>query len=333
MSTAKSLHDELIVIDALQHSNWDREVLEELRRGGVTAVHITMAVWEGCRETLSNIARWHRLFEDHGDIVMQARSAADIEAAKRAGKTAIIFGFQNSSPFEDDIGLVQVFHELGVRIVQLSYNNQSLIGSSCYEKNDTGISRFGREVIREMNRLGMIADLSHCGDKTTLDAIDISQRPIAITHANPRFFHNGLRNKSDEVLRALKAGRGMLGFSLYPLHIGGKDTTLEKFCAMVARTAEVLSIDQIGIGTDTCRKWVDADLDWVRSGRWKKGIDMGEGTTRSWPEWPRWFRTPADFGNLTEGLLAHGFKREEIAKIMGGNWLRFFADGFAPRAA
>jgi microsomal dipeptidase-like Zn-dependent dipeptidase len=328
----QSLHDELIIIDALQHSRWDREVFEEMRQGGVTAVHVTTAVWEGCRDTLSNIIRFHRLFEEHADIIFQARTVADIRHAKKIGKTAIILGFQNSSPIEDDIGLVQVFYELGVRVMQLTYNNQSLLGSSCYEATDSGIPRFGHEVIREANRLGMIIDLSHCGERTGQEAIDISSRPVAITHAIPKSFHAGIRNKSEGLLRSLAKRGGMLGFSLYPFHIGGKDTPLAKFCEMVARAADVMGVDHIGIGSDHSRKWVDADLDWIRSGRWKKGTDFGEGsaTNRSWPEWPAWFRTPAQFPNLTEGLLKQGFNRADVAKIMGENWLRFFENGFGP---
>jgi len=331
---ARSFHDQLIVIDALEHSNWDRELLEELRAGGVTAIHVTLAVWENCRETLQNISAWHRLFENHGDIVCPGRSAAEIRHAKETGRTAIIFGFQNSSPIEDDVGLVQVFHELGVRIMQLTYNNQSLIGSSCYEQNDSGIPRFGREVIREMNRVGMIVDVSHCGERTGFEAVEISERPIAITHANPKSFHAGIRNKSDDLIKAVAQSGGMLGFSLYPLHIGGRETPIEKFCAMVAKTAEMVGVEHLGFGTDQSRKWVDADLDWIRSGRWKKGVDFGEGSAanRSWPQWPDWFRTPADFPNLTEGLLKVGFNRDEVAGLMGGNWLRFFEDGFQGKA-
>ena len=165
--------------------------MEELRAGGVTAVHVTLVFWEDARATLDNIGRWHRLFERHGDLVMPVTTAADIETAKKAGKTGIIFGFQNCSPIEDDLALVQVFHELGVRIMQLTYNNQSLIGAGCYEKTDASISRFGRQVIAEMNRVGMIVDLSHSAERTSLEAIDISARPVAITHANPLSFHQG----------------------------------------------------------------------------------------------------------------------------------------------
>ncbi|MBT6508826.1 MAG: membrane dipeptidase [Rhodospirillaceae bacterium] len=323
----------MIVIDALEASNWDRELLEELRAGGVTAVHITLVFWEDARATLDNIGHWHRLFENHGDIIMPVRSAADIEEAKRVGKTGIIFGFQNCSPIEDDLALVQVFHELGVRIMQLTYNNQSLIGAGCYEKVDAGISRFGRQVIAEMNRVGMLIDMSHSAELTSLQAIEISERPITITHANPLSFHKGIRNKSDDLLKALAESGGMLGFSTYPFHIGGTDTTLDAFCGMIVDTVEKLGIDRVGIGTDMCRKLTSGYLDWMRSGRWSKEIDSGEAKSAGggWPDWPDWFQTTADFPNITQGLLDKGFSQADTARIMGGNWLEFFRDGFAPR--
>jgi membrane dipeptidase len=328
-----NLHDDLIVIDALQASNWDRELLEEFRAGGVTAVHVTLVFWEDARATLDNIGHWHRIFEKHGDIVMPVRTAADIEEAKRQGKTGIIFGFQNCSPIEDDLALVQIFHELGVRIMQLTYNNQSLIGAGCYEKVDAGISRFGREVIREMNRVGMLIDLSHSAELTSLQAIEISERPVAITHANPLSFHKGIRNKSDDLLKALSESGGMLGFSTYPFHIGGSDTTLDAFCGMIADTVEILGVDKVGFGTDMCRKLSSEYLDWMRSGRWSKETDSGEAKTSGggWPDWPQWFENSADFPNITQGLLDKGFSESDTAKIMGGNWLEFFRDGFAPK--
>jgi len=328
----RDFHDELILIDALEHSNWDRDLFNELRAGGVTAIHTTLAVWEDARTTLDNIGRWHRRFEQYADLITHARSATDIRAAKTSGKTAIIFGFQNASPIEDDLALVKVFHELGVRVIQLTYNNQSLIGSGCYEKGDGGLTRFGREVIKEMNRVGMLVDLSHCNERTTLDAIETSERPVAVTHSNPKWFHDGIRNKSDEVLRALERRGGMLGLSLYPFHIGGAGRTLAAFCEMVKRVVEQMGEDHIGIGSDQSRKWQDADLDWIRSGRWTFAVDFGEGSAanRSWPTWPSWFKTPADFPNLTEGLLETGLSRGQVAKVMGDNWLRFFDEAFRP---
>ena len=126
---------------------------------------------------------------------MPGRSAEDVVAAKASGRTAIIFGFQNCSPIEEDLGLVQIFHELGVRFMQLTYNNQSLLATGCYEAEDPGITRMGREVIREMKRVGLVVDMSHSAERSTLEAIELSSRPITISHANPHSWHPVARNR------------------------------------------------------------------------------------------------------------------------------------------
>jgi membrane dipeptidase len=323
MTIAKDIHADLTVIDGLQYSNWDRALLEELRDGGISAVHATIVYWEDARQTLSLLADWNRRFRDHGDLIRSARSGEDIRVARKEGRIAFVLGAQNCTPIEQDLGLVEVFRSLGLMIMQLTYNNQSPLGAGCYETVDSGLTRFGREVVREMNRTGMIVDLSHSGERTTLETIAFSQRPVCISHANPNFFHQNVRNKSDKVLRALAESGGMLGFSLYPLHIGGAACTLEAFTAMVARTAELMGVERIGIGSDTVRGWPDSVLDWMRSGRWTYST-----AKPSWPEWQSWYRTPVDFGNLTAGLQARGFSGQDVASIMGGNWLRFMDAGF-----
>ena len=324
-----------IVIDALQYSNWNRALFEEWRAGGLDAVHVTIAYWETARDTLSRLGRWHQLFRANADLICPARSAADIVAAKAEGRTAVILGAQNCSPIEDDLSLVAVFRAAGLMIMQLTYNNQSLIGAGCYETDDPGISRFGRKVIAEMNRVGMVIDLSHSAERTSREAIDLSARPAAITHANPKSFHAALRNKSDELLKALAGRGGMLGFSLYPLHLrDGSDCSRRSFCEMIARTADLIGIDHVGIGSDSCRNWSDGELVWMRSGRWTIETDYGEGTAAApgWPAQPAWFRTPAQMPEVAAGLREIGMAEDEVAKIMGGNWLRFFADGFMPIA-
>lgn len=323
-----------VVIDALQFSNWNRALFQELRAGGLTAVHVTIAYWEDARATLSNIGRWQRRFREHADLIMPARSGADILAAQRQGKTAIILGAQNCSPIDDELALVEVMRALGLMIMQLTYNNQSLIGAGCYETEDSGISRFGRRVIEEMNRVGMVVDLSHSAERTSLEAIEISERPVAITHANPSFFRDALRNKSDRLLKALAESGGMLGFSLYPFHLkDGSDCRIEDFADMVARSVDLMGIDRVGLGSNMCRNWGYETLEWMRSGRWTFAADYGEGSaeTPEWPDQPAWFRTPADTPKLAAALAEKGFSGDEVAKIMGGNWLRFFTDGFEPR--
>jgi microsomal dipeptidase-like Zn-dependent dipeptidase len=330
----RDAHADLTVVDGLQYSNWDRPIFEEMSRGGIAGIHATIAIWEGTRAALSVIGFWNRMFREHADILMPGRSAEDIVQAKALGKTAIVLGSQNGSIFEDDLDLVQIFHDLGVRVVQLTYNIQNLIGGSCYEPSDSGLTRFGRNVVAEMNRVGMLVDLSHVGERTAFDAIEASRRPVAITHANPSSIFPHPRNKSDDLLRALAANGGVLGLSPYP-HLTGKDWSLADWCDMVKRTVELIGIDHVAIGSDSSRKWTDDDLMWIRMGRWTYEPDYGAGTKDhpGWLLWPDWFRTPADFPNLTSGLFAAGFDRTEVQAIVGGNWLRLFGDAFRPESA
>ena len=325
-------HNRPIIIDALNCSNWDRELFEELRAGGVSCMNVTCAVWETARETLNHLTQWYHFFREHSDLIMQVQSGSDIEKAHAAGKTGVILGFQNASPIENDLSLVELFHRLGVRVIQLTYNNQNHIGSSCYEAHDSGLSRFGREVVYEMNRLGIVIDLSHVGERTSLHAIELSSRPVAITHANPYSFHPSKRNKSDQLLKTVAEHKGILGCSLYPHFIGGNQTTLDQFCDLIAYAVELMGIDHVGIGSDLVRKQTQQYLNWLRMGRWTYSVDYGPGSADQpgWPRWQEWFQSPVDFPHLAEGLRVKGFSQEEIAKIMGENWLRFFKEGFEP---
>lgn len=321
---------DMIVIDALELSKWDRDFVIMLQKGGVTAVHACVGLWENARETLTKVAEWHRFFKENDDLIIPVKTGADIEEAKRSGKLGIMLGAQNTSALEDELGLVSVFNEMGVKIMQLTYNNQNLIGSSCYEETDPGLSRFGKNVIKEMNRVGMIIDLSHVGTKTSLDTLALSCRPVAITHANPDWIYPSKRNKSEEILSALRDNKGVLGVCAYPHLINGAETKLEEFCDMIARTADFMGIDHVGIGTDLTHNMSTDFLAWMRMGRWTHEIDYGAGSKASpgWPDWPEWFQTPDDFPNIANGLEARGMTYEEISKIMGGNWHRFFTEGF-----
>ena len=199
-------------IDNLQYCNWTREVFEINRQAELDAVHVTIVYHEDYNEFLNEIKKWQKLFEKNSDLIFQGTNFKDIEKAKLEKKTAIFFGFQNCSPIEDDIYLVEKVHKLGCRFMQLTYNNQSLLATGCYEKIDSGVTNFGREVIKEMNRVGIVIDMSHSAEKSTLDAIEISEKPIAITHANPSFWHAAKRNKSNDLLKVLSDSGGNFGF-------------------------------------------------------------------------------------------------------------------------
>ena len=233
----------MFIIDALQYSNWSEKIFRQMNEGGITAVHVTICYHEDFQEMVQNVIAWNQRFEQYSQLIFQGRTADDVRKAHEEGRTAIFFGFQNCSPIEDNIGLVEVCHQLGVRFMQLSYNNQSLLAAGCYEVDDPGITRMGRQVIKEMNRVGLVVDMSHSANRSTLEAIEISERPIAITHANPSNWYDALRNKSDDVLKSLAQSGGMLGFSMYPHHLKEKsDCQLEDFCGMIARTADIICL-------------------------------------------------------------------------------------------
>ena len=206
-------------IDNLQYCNWSSKIFEINREAELDAVHVTIVDHEDFDEHLNEIQKWKKLFEENSDLIFLGNDFKDIEKANKEKKTAIFFGFQNCSPIEDDINLVEKVHELGCRFMQLTYNNQSLLATGCYEKIDSGVTNFGREVIKEMNRVGVVVDMSHSAEKSTFDAIEISEKPIAITHANPSFWHAAKRNKSSELLKTLSDSGGILGLSLYPHHL------------------------------------------------------------------------------------------------------------------
>lgn len=320
-------------IDNLQYAKWSEKIFRQMRQGGLDAVHVTIAYHETFRETVANVESWNRWFERFPDLIFQGKTGADVLLARETGRTAIFFGFQNPSPIEDDIGLVEVWHSLGARFMQLSYNNQSLLATGCYEAEDPGLTRMGRAVVAEMNRVGMVIDMSHSAERSTLDAIEQSSRPIAITHANPHSWHPALRNKSDTVLKALAQSGGMLGFSLYPHHLAqGSGCTLTSFCEMIARTADLMGIAALGIGTDLCQDHPDSVVEWMRTGRWTKTVDYGEGSAAApgFPPMPEFYTDNRDFGNIADGLRAVGMDEAEVNAILGDNWLRFYDTSFGP---
>ena len=314
-------------IDNLQYCNWSRETFEFNRSAGLDAVHVTIVYHEDYNELLIEINKWKKLFKDNSDIIFQGWDYKDIERANKEKKTAIFFGFQNCSPIEDDIKLVEKIHKLGCRFMQLTYNNQSLLATGCYENIDSGVTNFGREVIKEMNKVGIVIDMSHSAERSTIDAIELSQKPIAITHANPYFWHPTKRNKSSDLLKILNDSGGILGLSLYPHHLkDNSNCTLESFCEMVAKTAEIMNIKQIGIGSDLCLQQPDSVVEWMRNGTWSKSKNFGEGNKNKpgFPKQPLWFEDARGFSNIEKGLKKVGFSDEETNGILGNNWYNFY---------
>tara|TARA_Y100000991_G_scaffold74638_1_gene56162 strand:- start:756 stop:1736 length:981 start_codon:yes stop_codon:yes gene_type:complete len=314
-------------IDNLQYCNWSEKIFKINRKAKLDAIHVTVAYHEDFDEVLKNIKTWNNYFNNFKDLIFPGKNFKDIEKAHRENKTAVFFGFQNCSPIGDNINLVEAIHNLGILFMQLTYNNQSLLATGCYEKIDSGVTRMGKEVIKEMNRLGIVIDMSHSAEKSTIDAINLSSKPIAITHANPSFWFDSKRNKSNVVLKALAESGGMIGHSLYPHHLKDKSNcTLKSFCEMIARTADLIGVKHIGIGSDLCTGHPDTVVEWMRNGKWTKTKDYGEGTKEnsSFPKQPDWFVDASGFKNLEKGLKNIGFNEIETNDILGNNWYNFY---------
>jgi membrane dipeptidase len=311
------------VFDGLNISKWSGEVFEDLRRGGVTAANCTCSVWEGFAETMGNIAQWNRWFHEHGDILLKVRTTADIHRAKQAGKTGIVLGFQNVSAFEDQLGHIELFKEVGVGIVQMAYNTQNLIGSGCYESEDRGLSDYGYEVVAEMNRVGLLCDLSHVGPRTSTDTIQASSKPVAYTHCLPSGLKAHPRNKSDEQLREIADAGGFIGVTMFPAFLArGAEATVDDYVEAIDYVIDLAGEDGVGIGTDFTQGYGPEFFHWLThdKGYARRLVEIGEVIN------PLGIRTIGEFPNLTAAMEKAGWPEAKIRKVMGENWLRLLAE-------
>ncbi|MEV8336814.1 membrane dipeptidase [Leucobacter sp. NPDC077196] len=314
-----------MIVDSLICSRLDRRGIEEIREGGVDVVTVTCGFWEDAIESLDAIVSWRELAEANSDIAQIVTSAAEMRAARDAGRLGIVLGFQNSSFLQGRLGFVEVFADLGVRVAQLTYNIQNDIGGSCYDPHDSGLTRYGAEVVGEMNRTGMVIDLSHVGNRTSLDAVHASSLPVAVTHANIFELVEHPRNKPLEVLRPLVERGGVIGLTTYHNLTRGRIATPELWSEMVARSIDLLGLAAIGIGTDANQRGTDEYREWMRRGRWSRKPQQGAsppaGVAPS--ARPDWFGGPQDFGRLGAALEARGLTQEERDLVLGGNWMNF----------
>lgn len=314
-----------MIVDGLQINNWTREVIQTVRSGGVDAVHATVGVWEDLAGAMTRIGSFRNFARVNEDLVQIVTSKAQAQAARDQDRLAIFMGFQNSSMLGDDPEMAQIFADVGIRIVQLTYNISNHLGSSCWEPKDAGLTRVGHRMVQALNAAGVLIDISHVGNVTGLDAVHASAKPIAITHGNPISFCDSPRNKPDEVIVAVAERGGIIGCTLYPLFMGGSATKLATFCQMMYDLAALVGLDHVAIGSDAVLGWEGDALGWMRSGRWARPLPD---EVPDFPPWPDWFRGPQDFGNLADGLDAVGFSRRELDAVLGGNWLRLFGEVF-----
>jgi membrane dipeptidase len=318
------LHTESIIIDGLNISVWDRETFSKLRIGGITAINATTACWENFRDSIQNIEKWNRRFETFSDYIMPIRNVKDIKKAKKIRKTGIIIGFQNTTPIEDDINLLRIFKDLGVRIIQLTFQDRNYVGDGCWEKTDAGLSEFGLRVIKEMNHQGILIDLSHAGDKTAVEAIEASEKPVAFTHANPRSLKDNPRNKTDEQILNLADKGGIIGATLYPpLLSAGYTSELNDFLDVIDYLVDLVGVDHTAIGSDFTENQPNEFFIEALTGKsWEKPL-----SNVKYPViYPESIRSVTEFPNITDGLVKRGYAKKDVKKIMGENWLQLYSN-------
>ena len=304
-----------MLIDGLQCGFYDREVFEELRGGGFTCVTPTLGFWEGAlnRSIDRALARpCARIFRPRSSRPFDRRHPQGARNQPRRDPP----GFQNTNCLEDRIRYVELFAELGVQGMQLTYNNQNELGGSCYEEVDGGLARFGREVIREMNRAGILVDLSHVGEKTTLDTIEVVAKAGRRDTRERGVDLPPRRNKGDDDLDARCATTGgIIGCATYRnITPAAACDSLESWCEMVARTVDIAGIDHVGIGTDLSHKGNRAHLDWMRMGRWSRSRQLRRGLRREFRSRRRAALVDAVPRDLGEGAGGAGEARLQPPK-------------------
>lgn len=297
--------------------------------GGVTVAAPTVASNDDSRSALAKLSTWRRWIREHADRLLHVTEVDDVRRAKQEKKLGIVFHFQNSLPVDLDPGLVEVFAALGLRYMQLAYNTQNHVGSGCEEPVDGGLTRFGRRVVREMNRHGVIVDGSHTGKRTFLDAMELSERPVIVSHANCKAVADNRRNLDDETIVAVAEQGGLVGLVGFPSFVrkGQGHPTLNQLvdhvdhvCQLVGSArATGIAIDyyegMVGVGSDEDNARVYDDF--VARGIWDPA------TYEAPPQYfPEGLEDPRKFPNLTSKLLERGYSRADVLSILGGNWIR-----------
>lgn len=318
-----NLHEDAIIVDGLIIAKWSPDIFRAMRTGGLTAANCTCSVWEDFPTSMKAIADWKRWFCDYSDLILQVFTTADVQRAKRERKTGIILGWQNTTGFGDYLPLVSVFKQLGLGIVQLTYNTANTVGSGCYEKHDTGLTDFGHDLVAELNRVGVVIDLSHVGAKTSEDAIAASKKPVAYSHCLPTALKPHPRNKTDEQLRSIAEKGGFVGVTMFPPFLRrGTDSTIEDYVDAIEHIIDVVGEDHVGIGTDFTQGYDDTFFRYIThdKGYGRKLTDFGEVIM------PQGFQRIEDFPNLTATLERRGWSELRVRKIMGENWLRLLGE-------
>lgn len=301
----------------------------DMRVSGINAFHHAIGIGgpDAFQDALTFMAAWNGFVGRNSHVFTLAGEAEDLDRAKADGKVAVIMGMQNAEQFRTAAD-VDLFYKLGMRCAQLTYNAQNLLGAGATDRIDGGVSDFGVQIIQAMNAAGMLIDVSHCGDRTTLDAIELSPRPIAITHSNCRALVNHPRVKSDEAIRKLAAKDGVMGITGVRMFVRDREpTTIEHMVDHIDHVVKLVGIDHVGIGSDADLNGYDdmpAEQNKMLRGGYKSSYAFRDKIDTDG------FDHPRKTYDLTEVLIRRGYSDEHIRKILGGNFRRLLGQTWKP---
>lgn len=325
------LHSDAIVIDGvapliaagLHYLEWYRE-------GGCTVVAPTISSWFDAAYTIRNLGKYLRYVNGRDDMIL-IKTVADIERAKSQDKLGILFHFQGSAPIEDNLDLISLYKEAGVGIIQLAYNTRNRIGDGAEELTDSGLSRFGQEFVKRCNEQRVIVDCSHTGNRTSLEAADISESPIIYSHANPKGVFNSTRNISDENIKAIAATGGTIGIVGFPGFVSDTPRpSMDQFIAHIDYVAELVGIDHVALGIDYYQGQHRVVGDDVAAKVYQQFVDAGHWDPATYPPPPHYYpegiETPQTLQNLTAALVKRGYSDDDVRKVLGLNLMRVYRE-------
>jgi membrane dipeptidase len=337
---AAAVHRSAIVIDGMctdhiedPHNKlrWNEPYLQRLFDGGITALNRGGAHYQKFADGVKAIRKFQLRAQHCPERTLFVRTADDIRRAKREGKVGIIAGFQTSVVIEDDVDYVEALYQVGARCMQITYNERCYVGDGCQERNPAGLSHFGVDVVKEMNRIGFVVDLAHVSDATAKEAAALSTKPVIISHSACGGLRPNPRSATDELIRLVAKTGGVIGICFLPFLLdrdGRTRCTFEDFLRHIDHVVDMVGVDHVGFGTDLTEEINPTEM-------------MTEtGELGNWPNKPYrpvvypplpWIFPPeidslSKMGNITLGLLARGYSDEDARKIMGGNFLRVFSE-------
>lgn len=323
------LYEDALVIDALSFGReWNDAEFNALRAANYSGI-VESLPRDNLQVAVEALVKWQQRARKHADRLLLALSASDFERARQTDRTAVLMNFQNATMLEDEVDNVDALHALGMRSFQLTYNFRNLLGDGCLERTNAGLSDFGVEIVRRMNKIGVLIDLSHCGRQTTADGIAFSRKPVAITHTMCESLRPGHpRAKTDAEMRNCADKGGVIGIAALGYFVGpdpGGATTIEHYADHIEHAVSVAGHDHVAVSTDYPPQGIAS---WATRETWyeprlkafKPSYEV------RWPPWIPELDSTDRFRNTARVLSGRGWRTRELERLLGRNWLRLFRD-------